>query len=78
MDARKADQGTLTCARNRPHDAGVKQVTIRIELRISEAMNEYLATEAHSRKLSFEGLLVSWIEERMSAQREKARRRSSR
>ena len=41
-------------------------------------MNEYLATEAHSRKLSFEGLLVSWIEERMSAQREQARRRSPR
>jgi hypothetical protein len=56
----------------------VKQVTIRIELRISEQMNEYLATEAHSRKLSFEGLLVSWIEERMSSQRERARRRSPR
>jgi predicted HicB family RNase H-like nuclease len=65
----------LTCARDRPHDAGVKQVTIRIELRISEEMNEYLATEANARKLSFEGLLLSWIEERMNAQREQARRR---
>jgi predicted HicB family RNase H-like nuclease len=56
----------------------VKQVTIRIELRISKEMNEYLATEAHARKLSFEGLLVSWIEERVNTQREQARRRSPR
>jgi hypothetical protein len=56
----------------------VKQVTIRIELRVSEQMNEYLATEAHSRKLSFEGLLLSWIEERMNARREDSRRRSPR
>jgi hypothetical protein len=54
----------------------VKQVTIRIELRISQEMNEYVATEAHARKLSFEGLLLSWIEERMNAERERARRRS--
>jgi hypothetical protein len=66
----------LTCERDRPHSAGVKQVTIRIELRISQEMNEYLATEAHARKLSFEGLLLSWIEERMNAERERARRRS--
>jgi hypothetical protein len=52
----------------------VKQVTIRIELRVSEQMNEYLATEAHARKLSFEGLLLSWIEERMNARREGSRR----
>jgi len=54
----------------------VKRVTIRIELRVSEKMNNYLATEANARKLSFEGLLVSWIEERMNAQREQAMRRS--
>ena len=52
----------------------MNQVTIRIELRVSREMNEFLATEAHSRKLSFEGLFVSWIEERMKAQREQARR----
>ena len=68
----------MTRTRDRPHSAGVKPVTIRIELRISEAMNEYLATEAHARKLSFEGLLVSWIEERMNTRREGARRRSPR
>ena len=65
---------TLTNRLDRPHDARVKQVTIRIELRVSEDMNEFLATEAHARKLSFEGLFVSWIEERMAAQREHARR----
>ncbi len=52
----------------------MKQVTIRIELRVSEEMNEFLATEAHARKLSFEGLFLSWIEERMRAQREHSRR----
>ena len=64
----------MTRTRDRPHSAGVKQVTIRIELRVSQQMNDYLATEAHSRKLSFEGLLLSWIEERMQAQRERSRR----
>ena len=33
----------------------MKHVTIRLELRVSEDMNEFLQTEAHSRKLSFEG-----------------------
>jgi hypothetical protein len=65
---------TLTNRLDRPHDARVKQVTIRIELRVSEEMNEFLATEAHARKLSFEGLLVAWVEERMQAQREHSRR----
>ena len=68
----------MTRTRDRPHSAGVKQVTIRIELRVSQQMNDYLATEAHSRKLSFEGLLLSWIEERMHARREDSRRRSPR
>jgi hypothetical protein len=70
----RAVKHALTNLRDRPHDAGVKQVTIRIELRVSEEMNEFLATEAHARKLSFEGLLVSWVEERMQAQREHSRR----
>jgi len=52
----------------------VKQVTIRVELRISEEMNDYLTTEARARKLSFEGLLIEWIRERMQAQREHAQR----
>jgi hypothetical protein len=43
----------------------MKQVTIRVEMRVSEQMNEYLLDEAHSKKLSFEGLLLSYIEERM-------------
>ena len=29
----------------------MKQVTIRMELRVSEEMNEFLQAEAHSRKL---------------------------
>lgn len=52
----------------------MNQVTIRIELRVSRQMNEFLVTEAQARKLSFEGLFLSWIEERMNARREAARR----
>jgi hypothetical protein len=43
----------------------MKQVTIRLELRISEEMNEFLQTEAYSRKLSFEGILLQYVEDRM-------------
>jgi hypothetical protein len=48
----------------------MKQVTIRLELRISEEMNEFLQTEAQSRKLSFEGLLLQYIDERMKKDRQ--------
>jgi hypothetical protein len=53
----------------------MRQATIRIELRVSKQMNEYLLDEAHSKKLSFEGLLLSSIEERMKRSCE-ARQRS--
>jgi hypothetical protein len=43
----------------------MKQVTIRLELRMSEEMNEFLQIEAQSRKLSFEGLMLKYIEEEM-------------
>jgi hypothetical protein len=52
---------------------GMKQVTIRVELRVSEEMNEFLQVEAQSRKLSFEGLLLMYIEERMRQEREERR-----
>ncbi len=48
----------------------MKQVTIRLELRVSEEMNEFLQLEAQSRKLSFEGLLLMYIEERMKKDRQ--------
>lgn len=48
----------------------MKQVTIRVELRVSEEMNEFLQLEAQSRKLSFEGLLLMYIEERMKKERQ--------
>lgn len=47
----------------------MKQVTIRLDLRVSEEMNEFLQLEAQSRKLSFEGLLLMILEERMSKSR---------
>ena len=51
----------------------MKQVTIRLELRISEEMNEFLQLQAHSRKLSFEGLLLMYIEEQMKKDRQDQR-----
>ena len=48
----------------------MKQVTIRLELRVSEEMNEFLQMQAHSRKLSFEGLLLMYLEERMKKDRQ--------
>lgn len=47
----------------------MKQVTIRLELHVSEEMNEFLQVEAQSRKLSFEGLLLMYLEERMKKDR---------
>ncbi len=48
----------------------MRQATIRVELRVSEEMNEYLQVEAQSRKLSFEGLILMYIEERMKKERQ--------
>jgi metal-responsive CopG/Arc/MetJ family transcriptional regulator len=48
----------------------MKQVTIRVELRLSEEMNEFLQLEAQSRKLSFEGLLLMYLDERMKKNRQ--------
>ena len=48
----------------------MNQATIRLELRLTEEMNEFLKTEAQSRKLSFEGLLLMYIEERMKQDRQ--------
>jgi hypothetical protein len=50
--------------------AEMKQVTIRLELRVPEEMNEFLLTEARSRKLSFEGLLLMYVEEQMRRRRQ--------
>jgi hypothetical protein len=47
----------------------MKQVTIRLELRVSEEMNEFLQLESQSRKLSFEGLLLMYIEDCMKKNR---------
>lgn len=49
----------------------MKQVTIRLELRLPEEMHEFLQTEAHSRKLSFEGILLKYIEDRMRSDKER-------
>ncbi len=51
----------------------MKLVTIRLELRVPQEMHEYMQAEALSRKLSFEGLLLMYVEERMRQSRERAR-----
>ncbi|MGA2381759.1 MAG: hypothetical protein ABSG85_20870 [Spirochaetia bacterium] len=48
----------------------MKQVTIRLELRVSEEMNEFLQIESQSRKLSFEGLILMYLDERMKKERQ--------
>jgi len=48
----------------------MKQVTIRLELRVSEEMNEFLQVEAQSRKLSFEGLILMYLDEQMKKDRQ--------
>ena len=48
----------------------MRQVTIRLDLRVSEEMNEFLQIEAQSRKLSFEGLILMYLEERMKKERQ--------
>ncbi len=45
-------------------DIGMQQVTIRVELKLSPENHDFLLAEASARKLTFEGLLLSWIEER--------------
>jgi hypothetical protein len=49
-------------------------VTIRLDIRVPQEMNEFLVEEAQSRKLSFEGLLLMYIEDRMKKVREERRR----
>jgi hypothetical protein len=51
----------------------MRQATIRVEMRVSEEMNEFLQVEAHSRKLSFEGLLLTYIEDRMKRSQDEKR-----
>ncbi len=52
----------------------MQQVTIRVELKLTPESHDFLLAEAGSRKLTFEGLLLTWIEEKMQRQREDALR----
>ena len=54
--------------------ARMKQITIRFDLRISDEMNEFLVNEASSRKLSFEGLMLMYIEDQMKRVRQESQR----
>ncbi len=50
-----------------------KQVTIRIDMRVPVEMHEYLVNDARSKKLSFEGVLITYIEEHMRAEAQRQR-----
>lgn len=52
----------------------MKQVTIRLDIRVSEEMDEFLMDEASSRKLSFEGLILMYIEDQMKRVRQENQR----
>ncbi len=56
----------------------MRQVTIRLDLRVSEEMNDFLQNEAQSRKLSFEGLILMLIEEQMKRVKQESQRISPR
>jgi len=40
-------------------------------MKVSDEMNEFLLNEARSRKMSFEGLIISYVEERMLRDKKK-------
>ncbi len=65
---------TFRCAPRIMPVRSMRQVTIRLDLRVSEEMNEFLQNEAHSRKLSFEGLLLMLIEEQMKRVKQESQR----
>jgi hypothetical protein len=52
----------------------MKHVTIRFDIKLPEDMHEFLLSEAYTKKLSFEGLFVSYIGERMRGALEQRRR----
>jgi predicted HicB family RNase H-like nuclease len=50
-----------------------RQVTVRIDMRVPVKLHEYLVNDARSKKLSFEGLLITYIEEHMKAELQRQR-----
>lgn len=47
----------------------MKQITIKVEMRVGEEMHKFLTDEAYRKKLSFEGLLLAYIEDRMQKEK---------
>jgi predicted HicB family RNase H-like nuclease len=52
----------------------MNQITIKVEMRVGEEIHKFLTDEAYRKKLSFEGLLISYIEERMQREKNGAQR----
>jgi hypothetical protein len=50
-----------------------RQVTLRIDMRVPVEMHEYLVNDARSKKLSFEGLLLTYIQEHIRAELQRQR-----
>ncbi len=51
----------------------MRQVTVRLDLRLSEEMKDFLLSEASARKLSFEGLILMYVEEQMKKASQESR-----
>ena len=47
----------------------MKAIPLRVDVRIPEDMYQFLQEQAGLRKLSFEGLLLQFVRERMEQQR---------
>ncbi len=70
----KALRLTLCVRRRMVEEAmDTRQVTIRIDMRVPVEMHEYLVNDARSKKLSFEGLLITYIEEHMRMELQRQR-----
>jgi len=55
----------------------MKTIPLRFDVRIPEDMYEFLQEQAGLKKMSFEGLILRFIRERMQRQRQELTGRSS-
>jgi uncharacterized protein (DUF1778 family) len=53
-------------------DASMNNIHLRLDVRISQDMYDFLQEEASLKKMSFEGLILNYIRERMEQQRRNA------
>ena len=62
------EQTFLACSRRKP----MNTIHLRLDLRIEKDMYDFLQEEASLKKMSFEGLILNYIRQRMEQQRRNA------